>query len=774
MSATTCRVRVRSLAGAAPDRPVNDGDTMPLARRSLLTALAVGSTGAAVACAPATAEGTPAAGTRAAAAAARRLLPRHWRQFSFRTAGDSDTFTVSGGAGRLRVTGGTPGTQLTGLNWYLRHVADADVNWAGEQLDLPRTLPGMPGGTPVTRRADVPHRFALNDTNDGYTGPYHDWSYWERELDVLALHGYNEVLVTVGADALYHRVFQEFGYGEQELRAWLPGPAHQPWWLLQNLSAFPTFREPVSRRLLDARAVLGRRIADRLRELGMVPVLPGYFGTVPPGFADRNPGARTVPQGTWMGFARPDWLDPRTDLFARVAAAFYREQEELFGDSTRYKMDLLHEGGTAGDVPVGEAAKGVERALRRARPDAVWVILGWQHNPPRAILDAVASGGPDGSSGKERLLVVDGLSDRLPTVTDREADWGGVPYAFGSIWNFGGHTTLGANTPDWARLYDTWRTREGSALRGIALLPEAADNNPAAFALFSELPWREREGEGELDLKTWFAQWARSRYGAYDTHAEAAWDVLRRTAYGTTRADSWSEGADGLFGARPSLTARRAASWSPKELRYDAREFERALVELLKVRPGLRESSAYRRDLLDVARQCLSNRSRTLLPRIRKAYEARDVKAFDAASGDWLSLMDLLERLLTTDSAHLLGRWVAEARAWGADDAERDRLRYDALSLLTVWGTRQGADAGLRDYANREWAGLVGGLYRLRWSRYFTELRAALREGRAPAAVDWYALEERWTRAPGHLATRPAGDVHRIATEVRDRLRATA
>jgi alpha-N-acetylglucosaminidase len=762
---------------------------MPLARRSLLTVLAAGSAGAAAACTPATAEGARTdrvradgadgavadPGARAATAAARRLLPRHWRQFAFRTAGDRDTFTVSGTAGRLRVTGGTPGTQLTGLNWYLRHVADADINWAGEQLGLPRTLPGTPGGAAVTRRADVPHRFALNDTNDGYTGPYHDWSYWERELDVLALHGYNEVLVTVGADALYHRLFQQFGYGERELRAWLPGPAHQPWWLLQNLSAFPglpVFREPVSRQLLDARAALGRRIADRLRELGMMPVLPGYFGTVPPGFADRNPGARTVPQGTWMGFARPDWLDPRTDLFARVAAAFYREQEALFGTSTRYKMDLLHEGGTAGDVPVGEAARGVERALRRARPDAVWVLLGWRHNPPRAVLDAVAAGGPDGPSGRDRLLVVDGLSDRFPAVTDREADWGGVPYAFGSIWNFGGHTTLGANTPDWARLYDAWRTKEGSALRGIALLPEAADNNPAAFALFSELPWRERESE--LDLKAWFARWARSRYGARDPHAEAAWDVLRRTAYGTTRADSWSEGADGLFGARPSLTARRAASWSPKELRYDAAEFERALDELLRVRPGLRDSSAYRRDLLDVARQCLSNRGRALLPRIRRAHEARDVEAFDTATGDWLSLMDLLERLVATDSAHLLGRWVAEARAWGADGAERDRLQYDALSLLTVWGTRQGADAGLRDYANREWAGLVGGLYRLRWSTYFTELRAALREDRAPAETDWYALEERWTRDPGPLATRPAGDVHRIATEVRARLRATA
>ncbi|MFE6161397.1 alpha-N-acetylglucosaminidase [Streptomyces sp. NPDC056486] len=733
---------------------------MPLARRTFLTAIA-GTTGAAVACSGSTADGVPASGTpapsdpSAAAKAARRLLPRHFKQLTFRTAGPADTFRVSGRRGHITVTGPTPAAQLTGLRHYLKHTAHANITWAGDQLDLPDRLPGL--AEPVTGRANAPHRFVLNDTNDGYTGAYHDWSYWEREIDVLTLHGYNEVLVYVGADALYHRVFQEFGYSDRELREWIPAPAHQPWWLLQNMSAFPY---PVSRQLLHQRAALGRRIADRLRDLGMTPVLPGYFGTVPPGFAAKNPGARTVPQGDWVGFTRPDWLDPRTEHFARVAAAFYRAQDELFGTSTMYKMDLLHEGGKPGDVPVPDAAKAVEKALQAAHPGATWVILGWQSNPPKAIVDAV---------DKSRMLVVDGLSDRFPKVTDRESDWNRTPYTFGSIWNFGGHTTLGANTPDWAALYEKWRTKEGSTQRGISLMPEAADNNPAAFELFSELAWR----TSELDLDAWFANWSVSRYGAADPHAAAAWDILRRTAYGTTRADEWAEGADGLFGARPDLSAKSAAAWSPKSMRYEPSDFEPVLTELLAVRAGLRGSSAYRRDVLDVARQALSNRSRVLLPRIKQAYDDGDTARFDRLTRVWLGLMDLLDELVATDSRHLLGRWVADARSWGADATERDRLAYDQLSLLTVWGTRSGADAGLRDYANREWAGLVGGLYRLRWETYFKELRAALGEGRAPKAIDWFALEDGWIRDPGNLATRPTGDTYKIAVQVRERLTGT-
>ncbi|MEV5977358.1 alpha-N-acetylglucosaminidase [Streptomyces sp. NPDC052114] len=732
---------------------------MPLPRRTFLTGLA----GTAAAC-TGTGTGTPANATanapreRPAYDAARRLLPHHGDQLTFHTApprGDNlDFFEVTGRRGHLTITATSPATHLTGLRHYLKTVTHATLTWAGSCVDLPDLLPAP--AEPLTGRANTPHRFVLNDTNDGYTGAYHDWDYWQREIDVLALHGYNEVLVYAGADAVYHRAFQEFGYSDEELRAWIPAPAHQPWWLLQNMSGFP---HPVSRRLLDARARLGRRICDRLRELGMTPVLPGYFGTVPPGFEERNPGARTVPQGDWVGFARPDWLDPRTGHFARVAGAFYRAQDALFGPSTMYKMDLLHEGGKPGDVPVGDAAKGVEKALRTAHPGATWVILGWQHNPPKAITDAV---------DKERMLVVDGLSDRFPDVTDRESDWGSTPYTFGSIWNFGGHTTLGANTPDWAALFEAWRTKEGSALSGISLMPEAADNNPAAFALFSELAWR----VGDLDLKAWFAEWAVARYGGADPHAAAAWDVLRRTAYGTTRADEWAEGADGLFGARPDLAVTSAAAWSPKKLRYDAAEFEPALGELLAVRADLRGSSAYRRDLLDVARQAISNRSRVLLPRVKDAYEKKDVPLFDRLTRDWLGLMDLLERLVATDARHLLGRWVADARAWGADEREKEQLAYDQLSLVTVWGNRSGADAGLRDYANREWAGLVGGLYRLRWERYFKELRAALAEGREPGKIDWFAMEDRWIRDPGRLATRPTGDVHAIAGQVRTRLSA--
>ncbi|WP_327070640.1 alpha-N-acetylglucosaminidase [Kitasatospora sp. NBC_01302] len=679
-----------------------------------------------------------------AQASLRRLLPGRADRFRLvpvarGTAGDS--FAVSGGGPEpVEVRGTSGATLLSGVGWYLEQVAKVDLGWPGDSLGrLPATLPAV-GGT-VSRAATVPHRYALNDTDAGYSGPYRDFAAYQHEIDLLALHGVNEVFVQTGAEWAYHRALQQFGYGEEELRAWIPAPAHQSWWLLQNMAAFGG---PESARLLDARAALGREIADQLRALGMTPVLPGFFGTVPPGFAERNPGARVVPQGSWVGFARADWLDPTGPVFDRLAAAYYRAQRERFGDSTMYKMDLLHEGGVLGPVDASRAAGAVQDALRAAHPGATWVILGWQDNPSAALLDGVDRSG---------LLILDGLADRYPQgQLDRDRQWRGTPYAFGTIDNFGGHTSIGANTAAWVSRFQQQLTAAGSALRGIAYLPEATGGDPAAFELFTELAWQ----QGPIDQRAWFADYAARRYGGPDPHAAAAWELLRQGPY-SMPADGWSEPQDGLFAARPSLTAATAATWSPTAMRYPADSVRAALDQLLQVAPAQQGCDAYRFDLVNVARQALGNQARELLPRIAAAYATGDRAAFGALTGRWHDDELLLDRLLASDARFLLGRWLAEARSWGADASERGQLEYDARSILTTWGDHGPSEDGqLHDYANREWSGLLTGLYAQRWSAYFASLDAALANGGEPAALDWYALDDAWAHRSTDDATATA------------------
>lgn len=410
-------------------------------------------------------------------------------------------------------------------------------------------------------------------------------------------------------------------------------------------------------------------------------------------------------------------------------------------------------------MDVAAASGAVQRALLTAHPGAVWAILGWQDNPSTALLAGV---------DRSRMLVLDGLSDRYDGL-DRDARWQGTPYAFGTVPAFGGHTTFGADTGAWAERFQQWRTRPGSALSGIAYLPEGTGTDPAAFALFTGLAWQ----DGPPDLDAWFSAYPSARYGGADPHATAAWTALRRGPYGMA-SGTWSEPQDGLFAARPSLTVTSAASWSPDALRYDPAYVRRALDELLAVAPAVRESDAYRFDLVNTARQALADHSRALLPRIADAYRGADLAGFRSLAGQWRDDLALLDRLVGSDRRFLLGPWLAAARAQGATPAERNQLEYDARSILTTWGGRTASeDHSLHDYANREWAGLVSGLYAQRWGSYLDSLDRALSSGSAPEPVDWYAVDDAWARRTGPRPdepTEPSGDPVDLARAVADAL----
>ncbi|WP_172840475.1 alpha-N-acetylglucosaminidase [Virgibacillus phasianinus] len=703
---------------------------------------------------------SPAFETENATKAVERLIGKKYaKQINFKAVEkneEKDYFSIKKGRNnngiknRILIEGTSPSALLTGFNWYLKYVAHANISWNGEQLDLPKKLP-VPESM-IKKEANVQHRFALNDTDEGYTQPYAEWDYWEHKIDILALHGVNEVLVYPGQEAVYKKTFMEFGYTEEEMLEWIPQPAHQAWWLLQNMSSFP---DPISQDVIDKRVKLGKKIVKRLKELGMTPVFPGYFGTVPADFEEKNQDANVVPQGTWSGFQRPGWLDPTSTLFQEVAAAFYENQEKIFGETTMYKMDLLHEGGTAGNVNVQNASIAVQNALEEAHPGAIWAILGWQSNPRKETIKAV---------DRSKMLIVDGLSDRYSDL-NREQEWLNTPYAFGSIWNFGGHTTMGANMSVWNSTYWDWLEKPDSALSGIAIMPEASDNNPVAFDFLSELAWRDKP----VDFDTWFSKWTERRYGSSDQHAINAWQALQESAY-SMPANGWSEAQDGLFSAEPNLSATKAASWSPSSMRYDPATFAKALPELLKVDSSLRTSSAYQYDLMDVTRQVISNESRLLLPQIKAAYNAKDTEKFNKLRNQWLDWMKLLDQVVGTNEQTMIGPWLEKARSFTSNEAEAVKLEYDARTLLTVWGNRSGSEAGLQDYANREWQGLVGDYYYSRWKTYFDSLDKALRTGEEPKAIDWYEFGNNWAQQTNDYPLEPTGDIYELAQQVYDEL----
>jgi alpha-N-acetylglucosaminidase len=667
----------------------------------------------------------------------------------------SDTFRITGTAGNIRIESTTDSAALFGVNWYLKYVAHLQLSTNGDQLAIHGLLPAPADA--IEHSALYSYRFALNQNSDGYSTPYWGWLRWQREIDLLAASGINAMLIERGMDTVLYRTFRDFGYSDTAIRSWITLPAHQNWQLMGNMCCF---NGPISRALLAKRARSAKRIVARLRELGITPVLPGYYGMVPADFAELHPEAHIIAQGNWNGFVRPAWLDPRDPLFARVAACFYMHEREVFGDTSIYDMETFQEGGTSGNVPITEAARYIQDALESAHPGARWMLLVWQDNPPVQILEGV---------DRRRIMIVDIEQGRTPG-NNRDRDFEGSPYLFGSLWNFGGRTTLGANVYDYGvRLPELGNKSRN--LAGIAVFPEGIDNNPYVFDMFTEMAWR----RDSIDLQSWTAEYATRRYGAADPHAQRAWQLLLSTVYGN-RADGVTDhgerdaAQESLFNAQPSLTATRASTWSPDSIRYDPQRFDRAFVELLQAAPVVRNTETYRYDLVDVARQVLANRSRLLMPQIKAAYDDKQEILFKTLAGQWQHLMELQDDLLSTNRFFMLGPWLANVPPWASSSEERSLLRYDARSILTTWGDRKASEAGLHDYGNKDWSGLTMDYYLMRWKLYFTSLDSALITNTVPEPIDWFALGDAWNRGHQTYATHPRGNSYSTALRIANEL----
>jgi alpha-N-acetylglucosaminidase len=683
-----------------------------------------------------------------------RIMPHLASQFKLALVprpDHKDYFRIAGAAGHIRVEAATQPTLLYGVNWYLKYVAHLQVSTNGLQLGAPGLiLPAPP--LPIEKPALYPWRYALNENTDGYASPYWDQKRWQREIDILALSGTNAILIERGTDLVLYQTFRDAGYTDEAIRRWITQPAHQNWQLMGNMCCFD---EPISLEILKKRAHSAQQLIAALRSLGITPVLPGYYGIVPADFATLNPGAHVITQGDWNGFTRPGWLDPRDPQFNKLADSFYRHQHALYGDSAIYDMEVFQEGGDAGDVPVSAAAKKVQESLERAHPGALWLLMAWQKNPTQELLAALDT---------SHLLIADIEQGRIPR-EDRDKEFRGASWLYGGLWEFGGRTTMGAPLFDYAVRMPRMPQRPGSHIVGTALFTEGLDTNPFAFDLYTEMAWHTTP----VNLPHWTEDYADRRYSAKDSHAQKAWQVLLKTAY-SYRADGGEGERDAaqesLFNAQPSLTTTHSATWSPPAPRYAIDDLEPALTQLLQVAPQLRTTETYRYDLVDVARQVMSNESRKLLPQIKSAYDAKDQAAFSRLTAQWFRCMNLQDTLLQTNEYFLLGRWLSYVPPWASSPAERDRLNYDARSILTTWGDRKASEAGLHEYANRDWAGLTSDYYLPRWKMFFESLSTSLAGNEPPKPMDWYAFGDRWDHSQRQFTAVPLGDTYAAALAI--------
>lgn len=676
-----------------------------------------------------------------------RILPGHWREFVIEripAPAGQNVFEVDGRNGKIVLRGDGPLSQAVAFNWYLRHCAKISVSWyADDPVTVPKKLP-IPADR-VRKSTNLKQRFFLNYCTYGYTMPFWRWRDWERFIDWMALNGVSMPLAQNGSEYVWQKVWREYGLGDEEIRAFFTGPAHLPWHRMLNIDKW---NGPLPQGYIDGQRDLQKRILGRERELGMSPVLSAFAGHVPEGLRINHPEYKIqrIEPG-WGGFG-PEYgchfLDPLDPVFKEIQVKFLREQQREYGTDHYYGADPFNEITPPSWAPsyLASVSRAIYEGMAQADPEAVWLQMAWtffydQKHWNEERLSAMIRAVPAG-----RMELIDYVCENQELFRSTKA-FHGAPFFWSYLGNFGGNTHLvGPINKINQRVTEAMNDRSLTNLAGVGATLEGL-NNPVVYELLLERIW---QGE-TMNLEEWVITCARARAGGEDASVEEAWDILAKKVLVDNTNPILGHGV--IFqDSNPALRGEPDWKTNPK-VDYENSDLLRAWELLLKAAPSSRVRSSYQRDLVDVTRQSLGNFGMTLREAMAVAYDLRDSIAFKKAANDFMTLGRDLDKLLGARSEFMLGKWIDDARSWGADDREKAYFEKNARTIITIWG----GDGELLDYANRQWNGLLRDYYLPRWQLLIEATVSELENGKA---VDRSALERKWREHERNFAENAA------------------
>ena len=655
-----------------------------------------------------------------------RLLPDFTEKFVFEKIlkdSNHDVFEIESKDNRIIIRGNNPVSMASGLNWYLKYVAQCDVSLFGSQLDLPKKLPQVK--QKIRQVSQDKYRYMLNYCSFGYSMVWYDWPQWEKLIDWMALNGINMPLSVTGQEAVWRNVGKALGIND--LSDFFAGPPYLPFGWMGCLDGWGG---PLPDNWIDAHLDLQKKILARERELGMTPVLQGFTGHIPPAIKKKFPGSN-VQKIHWI-----DWetwvLDPMDPLFQKIGHLFLNEQSKLYGTDHLYAADTFIEMQPPSGDPdyLNAMAKSILQGMTGADPDAVWILQGWAFSNNRKFwtperLKAFLTAVPN-----EHIILLDLFCEQVEMWKVTESFYG-KPWMWCNIQTFGANVDMhGPLNRVNSRLHAARTSQDSQNLTGIGFVNEGLEGNPIAYEFLTEQTWHSKP----VDVKKWLDTYALARYGISDKNVILAWEKLLESVY----SDSLTYN---VF-----LSANRYPRMNPgKGPTYNTAKVVEAWELLLNSADKLQNKNTYAYDLVSVGIQVLANYSTDLHHKMIDAFENKDLQRLDHIADVFIQVIRDMDDLAATHEQFLLGKWLEDAKRWGTNDADNENMEWNARRILTVWGSSQ----KLRDYSRRFWSGMLDTYYLPRWEYFIHEMKISLQNNKPfdEKAVNekLFEMEKAWT-----------------------------
>lgn len=672
-----------------------------------------------------------------------------------------DVFIITSQEGKPCIKGNNQLSVATGINWYLNHHAHINLTWNNLTTDLSSAMLPVPTGE-EKHVCNTTYRYNFNTCTFSYSMAFWTWERWQQEIDWMALHGINAPLNLVGLEVVTRNFLKEFGVSDSDINAYIAGPGFIAWFAMNNLEGWGGTINATDVNMngnpdwwYTRQEQLCRNMLQRMRELGMQPVIPGFSGQVPNCIAKYtitgfNKGD-IVDNGTWAGgYTRPDILKPNTESYRTFAKVYYKHLENVMGVSELYSMDPFHEG----SLPYGvsnatcypnimneldtyhNSISAEKKNLYKVDEQPKWIIQYWQGVPQSGAFSSMANYG-------DRFIGLDLFADNI--YADNAAKWrtnyfSGRPYIYCMLHNFGGRSGMHGRLETTMEGYFEALSK-GNNMQGVGATPEGIETNPILYDMLFELPWMNPSKRPSAD--EWLKQYVYSRYGVDVQTAPNALSALQNLKKSVWDCKVNQQGtSEAVILARPNWNVKSVSSWSTSAIYWDTQDVLLAadqlisIEELVTTRDGINN---YSYDLIDVVRQSMVDYAAELLPLINAA-RGNDAE-YTHLYNLYLQLMLDLDEMLSYDNNFKLERWTSLARnianeVPGTTINDRNWLEWNARTQITVWSK---GNTDLHDYSNRCWAGLIKDFHYKRWKYFFEN------NGNAPTGGWFNNIEYPWT-----------------------------
>lgn len=365
---------------------------------------------------------------------------------------------------------------------------------------------------------------------------------------------------------------------------------------------------------------------------------------------------------------------------------------------------------------------------------------------------------------------MDLYGEKNPTWNKTDAFYG-QPWIWNVICNEDQKVNMSGDLKEMQHQFqDAYTSEKDHNLKGIGVIPEGLGYNPVVQEFIFEKAWN----QAVVDVPDWISKYAVNRYGSVNKQAEEAWKLLEKTVYGRTRT-MWSP-----LNTTPTLSILKMGSKEderhvrdnfritkedPFAWDFNVYNLSAAADLLLSANKELKNEKTYRFDLSNVWRELLHSLSHKLIYDFSVAYQQKDKIKFEKAAASLLKLFDDLNAITVTNENFLLGSWIKDARSWGITSEEKDYYEWNARTIITIW--QPYPEGGLRDYAGKQWNGLLSGYYKPRWKLFMDELKTSLDTG-TPFNPKKYdkdvrAMDYKWTKSHDKYPVAVTGDVIAVA-----------